>query len=72
MINVLMVDDHKAILAGTKMLLESHNMKVTACHSGIAALEILNTEAFDVMIYDLKMPDMNGLELTKKTTGDLP
>lgn len=67
MINVLIVDDHRAILSGTKMLLESHNMKVTACHSGIEALEVLSTESFDVMIYDLKMPDMNGLELTKKT-----
>ncbi len=67
MTNVLMVDDHKAILAGTKMLLESHEMKVTACHSGIEALEILKQKTFDVMIYDLKMPDMNGLELTKRT-----
>lgn len=72
MINVLIVDDHKAILAGTKMLLESHNMNVTACHSGIEALEILESKSFDVMVYDLKMPDMNGLELTKKTLEIYP
>lgn len=72
MINVLIVDDHKAILTGTKMLLESHNMNVTACHSGIEALEILSSKSFDVMVYDLKMPDMNGLELTKKTLEIYP
>jgi two-component system competent response regulator ComA len=72
MTNVLIVDDHKAILTGTKMLLESHNMNVTACHSGIEALEILSSKSFDVMVYDLKMPDMNGLELTKKTLEIYP
>lgn len=72
MTNVLIVDDHKAILCGTKMLLESHNMNVTACHSGSEALEILSNKSFDVMIYDLKMPDMNGLELTKRTLEIYP
>jgi len=67
MTSILIVDDHRAILSGTKMLLESHNMDVTACHSGVDALEILSSKTFDVMVYDLKMPDMNGLELTKKT-----
>jgi len=72
MVSILMVDDHKAVLCGTKMLLESHGMQVTTCHSGIDALEILKKHSFDVMIYDLKMPDMNGLELTKKTLEIYP
>lgn len=67
MINILMVDDHKAILSGTKMLLESHGMNVTTCFSGHDALDILREHSFDIMIFDLKMPGMNGLELTKKT-----
>ncbi|HPT91870.1 MAG TPA: response regulator transcription factor [Acetivibrio sp.] len=72
MVSILMVDDHKAVLSGTKMLLESHGMQVTTCYSGIDALEILKEHSFDVMIYDLKMPDMNGLELTKKTLEIYP
>ncbi|NLD50380.1 MAG: response regulator transcription factor [Clostridiaceae bacterium] len=67
MINVLMVDDHKAILSGAKILLESHGMNVTTCFSGESALNILRERSFDVMIFDLKMPGMNGLELTKRT-----
>lgn len=67
MINILMVDDHKAMLMGTKLLLENHGMKVTAVHSGTEALEILKTKSFDINIYDLKMPDMNGVELSRKT-----
>lgn len=72
MIKVLMVDDHKAMLNGTKMLLESNEMKVTACYSGKDALQILKQQNFDIMIYDLKMPDMNGIELTKNTIEIYP
>lgn len=72
MIHVLMVDDHKAVLNGVKMLLETQQMQVTTCYSGKEALEVLNKQSFDVMLYDLKMPGMDGLELTKKTLKLLP
>ncbi len=67
MISVLMVDDHKAMLLGTKLLLEGHGMHVTVKHSGTDALELLAKQDFNIMIYDLKMPDMNGVELAKRT-----
>lgn len=67
MIRVLLVDDHKSILSGTKLLLEENEMEVTTCYTGTDALEILSRQCFDVCIYDLKMPDMDGLMLTKRT-----
>jgi two-component system, NarL family, competent response regulator ComA len=72
MIKVFMVDDHKSILSGTKLLLEQHDMLVTICYTGIEALQILQKHTFDIMIYDLNMPDMNGLELTMKTLEIYP
>ncbi|HOV26082.1 MAG TPA: response regulator transcription factor [Pseudobacteroides sp.] len=72
MITVLLVDDHKSILSGTKLLLESHGMDVTTCYTGVDALEILSKQSFDICIYDLKMPDMDGLQLTKKTLEIYP
>ncbi len=72
MTTVLLVDDHKSLLAGTKLLLEKHNMDVTTCSSGVCAIDILKERKFDVMIYDLKMPDMDGLALTKKTLEIYP
>ena len=66
-INVLVVDDHKAVLSGTKLLLEHHGMNVTIAYNGNEALEKMQQHVFDVHLYDLKMPDMNGIELTKKT-----
>ena len=72
MITVLLVDDHKSILSGTKLLLESHGMEVTTCYTGVDALEVLSKQRFDICIYDLKMPDMDGLQLTKKTLEIYP
>jgi two-component system competent response regulator ComA len=72
MITVLLVDDHKSILSGTKLLLEGNDMEVTTCYTGTNALEILAKQSFDVCIYDLKMPDMDGLMLTKKTLEIYP
>jgi len=72
MVTVLLVDDHKSILSGTKLLLESHGMEVTTCYTGIDALGVLSKHSFDICIYDLKMPDMDGLQLTKKTLEIYP
>lgn len=72
MITVLLVDDHKSILSGTKLLLESHGMEVVTCFTGADALEVLSKQSFDICIYDLKMPDMDGLKLTKKTLEIYP
>jgi two-component system, NarL family, competent response regulator ComA len=72
MIKVLMVDDHKVIASGTKLLLENHGMNVTTCFSGDEALEIIKTETFDIMLFDLKMPDMNGVQLAKKALEICP
>jgi two-component system, NarL family, competent response regulator ComA len=72
MVKVLMVDDHKVIASGTKLLLETHEMVVTTCFSGDEAISILKERTFDIMLYDLKMPDMNGIELTKRTLEIYP
>jgi two-component system competent response regulator ComA len=68
MMHILLVDDHPALAEGTKALIEQEgDMKVTVANSGIEALELLQKEKFDLFIYDLHMPRMNGLELVRKT-----
>ncbi|MEW9671601.1 response regulator [Ammoniphilus sp. 3BR4] len=67
MIDILLVDDHLAVGQGTKMILEKEpDIKVTVLSSGEKALELLTTKVFDVMLFDLNMPVINGLELTRK------
>jgi two-component system, NarL family, competent response regulator ComA len=67
MVHILLVDDHQTFLAGTAMILEKHGYRVSTSSSGIAALELMNDYSFDLFVFDLKLPEMNGFELTEAT-----
>ncbi|MET1030770.1 response regulator [Domibacillus tundrae] len=67
MIEILLVDDHPTVMEGTKMLLEQEeDIKVSLAYSGNQALEMAGTQQFDIMLFDLHMPDINGIDLTKQ------
>jgi two-component system competent response regulator ComA len=67
MIHILLVDDHPSVMEGTKMLLEQENdMKVSLAHSGEMALEVSLSQHFDVMLFDLHIPDISGIDLAKQ------
>ncbi|OWA35261.1 DNA-binding response regulator [Saccharibacillus sp. O16] len=73
MINILLVDDHPSVGEGTKLLLEQDpEMKVTSLSLPVEALERLKTEEFDVLLFDLNMPGISGLELTKRVMSMRP
>lgn len=64
--SVLCVDDNEANLKLISLLLTELGIKVTACESGIAALEILNNHHFDLIFMDIQMPRMDGIETTRR------
>ncbi len=68
MIEVMLVDDHKMVREGMRQLLEFDNtIKVIAEASGGAeCLEILQKKIPDVLLLDINMPEMNGIEVVKK------
>lgn len=67
MIRILLVDDHPSVGEGTKNMIEQDaDMKVTVILSGMEAIDLVKTETFDVMLFDLNMPVISGLELTKR------
>lgn len=68
MIEVMLVDDHKMVREGMKQILEFDNtIKVIAeASSGIECLEILKENIPDVLLLDINMPEMNGIEVVKK------
>ncbi|WP_419879139.1 response regulator transcription factor [Brevibacillus centrosporus] len=73
MIDILLVDDHPAIMEGTKILLEQdEEMKVFLAHTAEEALEMTKTKAFDVMLFDLHMRNMNGIDLAKRVLSMIP
>lgn len=67
LISILLVDDHPAIGEGSKLMIErEEDMAVTIAESPGEALDILQEQEFTIMLFDLRMNGMNGIELTKK------
>jgi two-component system competent response regulator ComA len=61
------VDDHPSVGEGTKAMIEMEpDMKVTIVNSGVEALALLENNSYDIMMFDLNMPVISGLELTRR------
>ncbi len=72
---VLLVDDEPNALKALKALLEGERFRVRTAANGRAALERLAESAPDVLVTDLKMPELGGLELLRRAKAadeDLP
>ncbi|MDR0268523.1 response regulator transcription factor [Paenibacillus sp.] len=67
MVRILLVDDHPSVCEGTKTMIEQDpDMQVTVSYHSPEALEMAKSEEFDVMLFDLNIPVISGLELTKR------
>ncbi len=64
--HIVVVDDERFILEATEEILSWIGYRVTVAQSGDAALEIVKAEPVDLMIVDLMMSGMNGIETFKK------
>lgn len=69
---VLLVDDEEEFLALLAQRLEARNLKVSKATSGLDAVEIVNAKDIDVIILDLMMPGMDGIETLKQIKTDHP
>ncbi len=63
---LLIVDDSKSILKILQKAFSSTPYDVTTCENPVLAYEMVENEHFDILISDIIMPEMNGLELLKK------
>jgi DNA-binding NtrC family response regulator len=64
-INVLLVDDEKNFVEVLYKRLSKRNIDVTKTFSGTEGIQAVRKVDFDVAILDLKMEDMDGLEVLK-------
>lgn len=63
---ILVVDDDECFLDRMKTVLELDNQSITIATSGNEALNKVRQFKFDLILTDLKMPDLSGIELLKK------
>lgn len=61
----LVIDDDVSTLDLMKFQLEDENFEVTVCESAETALEIVKEKEFDIILTDLNLPDMNGIEMVQ-------
>lgn len=62
---VLVIDDEAIVRISSKRTLEPEGYEVKLAESGKEGTEMLETETFDLILLDLKMPDMDGIEVLK-------
>jgi CheY-like chemotaxis protein len=74
---ILVVEDNLMNMELAVDLLSLQGYKVLEAHTGPEALEIINTEEIDLILMDVQLPGMDGLDVTKKLkenpkTKDIP
>lgn len=74
MSTILIVDDEEKIVSGVKRYFEHDGFQVLTANDGLSALEIVQKEKPDLMILDLMLPGMDGLEVCRelRRTTNLP
>lgn len=73
-LRILLVDDHAIVRQGVRQLLLNHGVarEVVEADNGAQALASLDGESFDVVLLDISLPDMNGVEVLKRVKRRAP
>lgn len=69
---LLFVDDERNILSSLKRLFRPLNYRIFLANSGAEGLEIMNNEQVDLVISDMRMPEMDGAEFLEKVSTTWP
>ena len=71
---VLVVDDEKLIVKGIRFSLEQDDMEVDCAYDGEEGLRMAKEKAYDIILLDLMLPKMDGLEVCQQVRefSDVP
>lgn len=67
MAKLLIIDDEKSIRNTLKDILSSEKYLVDTAENGMLALELIKKQTYDVILCDIKMPGIDGMEVLEKT-----
>src|SRR5258706_11219573 len=67
---ILVVDDDENILSLERTILEQKGFDVTAAAGGAEALKLLSGQAFDLVLLDVMMPEIDGFTVRRKIKED--
>ena len=66
MAHILVIDDERSIRNTLKEILEYEKFTVDMAENGVEGLEMYKKSTYDIVLCDIKMPEMDGLELLEK------
>ncbi len=69
---ILCVDDEPNILSALRRLLRAHGYRITVAGSGAEGLQLMATEPFDLVISDMRMPEMDGARFLEQVKQRWP
>ena len=72
MIRILLAEDDQVMREYLTRALEKSGYAVSAVDRGTAALPLIRTERFDLLLTDIVMPEMDGIELAQKAAEIAP
>lgn len=72
MIRILLAEDEEAMRTYLKRALENAGYEVVAVDRGTEALPLLEAEEFDLLLSDIVMPEMDGIELAQRCAEICP
>ena len=67
--NILIVEDHHLVRSGLRLMLENQTVfqtEITEASNGVEALDLLQKKSFDIVVLDISMPLIDGVEVLKK------
>jgi len=70
--HILIVNDDTVVTMVTERILENHNYRVSTAKDGRAGLNFLKSEKPDLMILDIQMPGMDGIEMVASMKEFVP
>ena len=70
--NILVIDDEESIRDACEQALSGDDIRVEAAKNGLEGLSLLKGKYFDIIILDLKMPGLSGMDVLKKIKENNP
>lgn len=73
-LDILLVDDHAIVRQGIRQLLIDRSIArdVAEAETGVEAIAAADKKNFDVILLDISLTDMNGIEVLKRIKRKLP
>jgi DNA-binding NtrC family response regulator len=71
-IRILVIDDEPVICDGCRMILSEKGYHVDTCPTGSTGLRSMDAHEYDIVLLDMKLPDIDGMEILRRVRADQP